>query len=141
MQLLKHHIKVFVSYLCKTEFVHALGNASLCSPHVLRFFGGFEQQSLFILNSHTTLKEVNCEHTEQVHYTKKGISSLNPQGKKENTRRESQCLSHTCSSPLLLSVSVSGRIRRKTFTLSVFPSSLLPWVTVGLTASFYKSKV
>lgn len=43
----------------------------------------------------------------------------------------------TCSSPLSVSVLVSGRMRRKTFTLSTFPSSLLPCLTAaGFTACF-----
>lgn len=47
----------WLSYLRETELVHALSDAPLCSPHVLGVFWSLEQQSLFILNSHTTLKE------------------------------------------------------------------------------------
>lgn len=52
----KHVFNIMHTYLRETELVHALGDAPLCSPHVLRFFWSFEQQSLFILNSHTALK-------------------------------------------------------------------------------------
>lgn len=43
-------------HLREAEPVHALGDAPLCSPHVLRFFWSFKKESLFILNSHTALK-------------------------------------------------------------------------------------
>lgn len=45
-----------ITYLCEAELVRALCDAPLCCLHVLRFFGSLEQQSLFILNSHATLK-------------------------------------------------------------------------------------
>lgn len=44
-------------YLREAELVNALGDAPFCHPHVLRLFGSFEQKSLVILYSQTSLKE------------------------------------------------------------------------------------
>lgn len=80
-------------YLCKTELVHALCDAPLCSLHVLRFFGSFEQQSLFVLNRHTTLKaEVNLEHTEQVDYIYILKKTKKTKTKEERKKKKKACL-------------------------------------------------
>lgn len=55
--LSKEELHIRLSYLRETELVNTRSDASFCCSHVLRVIWSFKQQGLFVLDSHTTLKE------------------------------------------------------------------------------------